>query len=138
VSLLKKGEGYMKQLKRLSAAEMEVMKVVWELNEPVTVAQVLSIFEETKGWKTSTLATLLLRLMKKGFLTKEIRNKTNNYVATLTLEEYKKYEAKSLLSNLYGGNVKNFVAALVDDSGNSREELDELEKWFAQKASDLA
>ena len=122
----------MKKLGRLSETEMEVMQAIWGLATPVTVAKLLSIFEQTKGWKTSTLSTLLSRLIDKGFLAKEMKGKANFYKASLTLQEYQKSEAQSLLSNLYGGNVRNFVAALVDDSSVTKEDINELMLWFQE------
>ena len=124
----------MKQLGRLSETEMEVMRAIWELTAPVTVARLLTIFEERKGWKTSTLSTILARLIDKGFLTKEMQGKINFYNAKLSLQEYRKHEAQNLLASLYGGNVKNFVAALVDDEGISQQDMEDLRQWFQGKS----
>ncbi|MFM1654822.1 BlaI/MecI/CopY family transcriptional regulator [Brevibacillus sp. B_LB10_24] len=122
----------MKKLGRLSETELEVMEVIWELAAPVTVAQLLDIFAG-KGWKTSTVSTILKRLIEKGFLTKSIAGKANVYDPALTLEEYKKYETKTFLNRLYNGNVKNFIAALVDDEELSQKDIAELKEWFARK-----
>ncbi|HZG82877.1 MAG TPA: BlaI/MecI/CopY family transcriptional regulator, partial [Brevibacillus sp.] len=93
---------------------MEVMEVIWGVAAPVTVAQLLDIFK-SKGWKTSTLSTILKRLIEKGYLTKSMIGKVNYYDPVLTLDEYKKHETQSFLSRLYNGKVKNFIASLVDD-----------------------
>lgn len=122
----------MKKLGRLSETEMEVMEVIWEVAAPVTVAQLLDIFE-SKGWKTSTLSTILKRLIEKGYLTKSMIGKVNYYNPVLTLDEYKKHETQSLLSRLFNGKVKNFIAALVDDDELSRDDIAELKEWFARK-----
>ncbi|EST51766.1 CopY family transcriptional regulator [Brevibacillus panacihumi W25] len=122
----------MKKLGRLSETEMEVMEVIWGGAAPVTVAQLLDIFE-SKGWKTSTLSTILKRLIEKGYLTKSMTGKVNYYDPVLTLDEYKKHETQSFLSRLYNGKVKNFIASLVDDDELSREDIAELKEWFARK-----
>ena len=127
----------MYKLGRISETEMEVMQTIWEVAAPVTVAQLLSMFEESKGWKTSTLSTLLSRLIDKGFLVKNAAGKANVYEPALSWEEYQKYEAQSLLNKLYGGNVKSFVAALVDDNGVSQDDIKELMQWFRDKAGDV-
>lgn len=121
---------------RLSDTEMEVMQVIWGIAAPVTVAELLAIFEESKGWKTSTLSTILSRLIDKGFLSKSMQGKANFYDIRLTLQEYQKSEAKSLLANLYGGNVKNFVAALVDDEDITPNEIMDLKQWFQNMVGD--
>jgi len=115
---------------------MEVMQVIWGIAAPVTVAELLAIFEESKGWKTSTLSTILSRLIDKGFLSKSMQGKANFYDIRLTLQEYQKSEAKSLLANLYGGNVKNFVAALVDDEDITPNEIMDLKQWFQNMVGD--
>lgn len=122
----------MKNLGKLSETEMEVMQEIWKVEDPVTVSQLMDIFRN-KDWKTSTLSTILKRLIEKGFLTKSMRGRVNFYYNTLTLDEYKKYEAKILLNRLYNGSIKNFIAAIVDDEGLSRNDIDELKNWFFDK-----
>lgn len=122
----------MKNLGRLSETEMEVMEVVWQTAAPVTVAQLQNIFQ-SKDWTTSTVSTILKRLMDKGFLTKSMKGKVNYYAPALSLEDYKKHEARTLIGRLYGGKIKNFIAALVDDDGLSPNDVAELKEWFARK-----
>ena len=126
----------MKKIGRLSETEMQVMQTIWELATPVTVAQLLDIFNESKSWKTSTLSTILARLIEKGFLTKQMKGKVNFYDVSVTLENYQKYEIQNLLTNSFGGNIKNFVAALVDDNSVTKEDIDDLKQWFQNKAGD--
>lgn len=122
----------MSNLGKLSETEMEVMQKIWELAAPVTVAELLKIFA-SKQWKTSTVSTLLKRLIEKGFLTKSLEGKANLYNPTLTLAEFKKYETQSLLSRFYNGNVKSFITALVDDSDLNQNDIAELKEWFRNK-----
>lgn len=122
----------MKRLGKLSETEMEVMEEIWKVEDSVTVAQLMDIFRD-KHWKTSTLSTILKRLIEKGFLTKSMRGRVNFYYNTLTLDEYKKHEAKTLLNRLYNGSIKNFIAAVVDDDGLSKDDIDELKSWFLNK-----
>ena len=126
----------MKKNTRLSETEMEVMQVIWELPTPATVSQILNVFEVRKGWKTSTLSTLMARLIEKGFLTKEMKGKVNYYYTLLTLEEYKNRETQSLISNLYGGVTKNLLAALIQTDGISQRDIDDLRQWFESQTSE--
>jgi len=126
----------MKKLGRLSETEMEVMQVIWELAAPITVARLLAIFEKTKGWKTSTLSTILSRLIDKGFLTKEMKAGVNHYVTGVTLYDYQKSETHSMLANLYGGNIKSYVAALVDNEGVTKKDIEDLTQWFRAMTGD--
>lgn len=125
----------MKKLGKLSETEIEVMKAIWQIEGPVTVTQLLEIFSQ-KDWKTSTLSTLLKRLIEKGFLRKTMIGKVNFYYMTLSLDDYKKYESKTLLNCLYNGNIKNFIAAIVDAEGLSKNDIDELKIWFLEQDGD--
>jgi len=120
----------MNKLGRLSDVEMEVMQTIWGLPSPVTVAQLLNIFEDSKGWKTSTISTMLERIIAKGFLRKELTGKTNYYSVIASLEDYQKQEGRNILSTLYGGSIKNFVAALADGENISQADVAELREWF--------
>lgn len=122
----------MKDLGRLSETEMEVMEVIWGLAASVTVNQLLDIFEN-KGWKTSTLSTILKRLIEKGFLTKSMVGKVNYYDPALTWREYRKRKTQTFLSHLYNGKVKNFIASLVDEDELSQEDITELKEWFMRE-----
>ena len=122
-------------LKRLSDAEAEVMQVIWSVSAPVTVQQVLDVFAQDRGWKTSTLSTILSRLIEKGFLSKTMQGKTNFYSPITTEEQYKAHETQALLKDIHHGSVKSFFAALVD-SGISKHEIVELRKWFNQMEGD--
>ncbi|MDR1664030.1 MAG: BlaI/MecI/CopY family transcriptional regulator [Clostridiales bacterium] len=122
-------------LSKLSGAELEIMRKVWELSEPVTVSRMLEIFFESRKWKTSTLSTLLDRLIEKGFLTKTLKGKVNFYAPLLTEDDYKERETQAFLSSVHNGSVKSFIAALAD-GGISPEEVRELRAWFQEKSGE--
>ena len=121
----------MYKLGRLSDVEMELMQTIWGLATTVTVTQLLAIFEDSKGWKNSTIATMLERIMSKGFLHKEMKGKANYYTIVASLEDYQKQEGRNIISSLYGGSVKNFMAALAEDGGMSDTDVRELQEWFS-------
>ncbi|NLZ54586.1 MAG: BlaI/MecI/CopY family transcriptional regulator [Thermoanaerobacteraceae bacterium] len=76
------------------------------------------------------------RLINKGFLTKSMDGKVNFYYSTITLDEYKKYETVEFLNRLYDGNIKKLIAAIVDDEGLSKNDIDEPKDWFIGKAGE--
>ena len=122
----------MDKLGRLSDVEMEVMQTIWELASPVTVAQLVAIYRDSRGWKTSTLSTMLERVISKGFLRKEMKGKVNYYSIVATLEDYQKQEGRNILSSLYKGSIKNFMAALVEGGGITDTDVKELQEWFQE------
>jgi BlaI family penicillinase repressor len=121
----------MNKLGRLSDVEMELMHTIWGLATPVTVAELLAIFEDSKGWKNSTISTMLERIISKGFLHKEMKGKANYYSIVTTLEDYQKQEGRNIISSLYGGSIKNFMAAFAEDGNMTDTDVAELQEWFS-------
>jgi BlaI family penicillinase repressor len=118
-----------KKFEKMSDSEMEIMKAIWELATPVTIAQLLEIFESRK-WKTQTMATFLARLADKGLLTFTKNKKPNVYTAAITEQKYYQLEAQSLLSSMYEGSLQNFLSALYGGGEINVNEVEELKKWF--------
>ena len=126
----------MTKLGKLSDVEMEIMRTIWGLAAPVTVAGLLAVFHDSKGWKNSTITTMLERIIAKGFLRKEMKGKTNYYSIVATLEDYQRQEGRNIISALYGGSAKNFMAALVEDGGMNKSEVKELRDWFTNNVDE--
>jgi len=123
-------------ISKLSEAETEVMYEIWGINAPVTVARVLDIFSARRGWKTSTLSTIMDRLIDKGFLSKSLVGKINYYTANFTEEVYKEHETEIFMKEIHKGSVKSFIAAFAHSANISDEEIAEIRAWFLQQAGD--
>ncbi len=109
---------------RISEAELEVMQALWRAEGPLTAAQVRAALQN--GWERTTVATLLSRLREKGAVTATPAGRGQVYAAAISREEYGAGQGKSLLRTLYGGSVKNFVAAMYDGGAVDAQELEAL------------
>jgi len=118
-----------KKFEKMSDSEMEIMKAIWELAAPVTIAQLLDIFESRK-WKTQTMATFLARLSDKGLIYVNSDKRANIYTAAITEQKYYQLEAQSLLSSMYDGSLQNFLSALYGGGKVEVNEIEELKEWF--------
>lgn len=124
----------MKQIQKLSETELELMKVIWECEPPVTSTELLRIFTERgKEWKAQTISTFLSRLVDKGALKVTRHGRMNKYAPCISLEDYKLAETQQVLDDLYQGSAKNLIAALYDGNKLSDEEIAELKQWFSRK-----
>lgn len=121
------------QIQKLSDSEWDIMQMVWQLPQPVTSAQLVDAFEQSKGWKAQTVSTFLTRLVEKGVLEFSKQGKTNFYTAKITLEQYRQMETKSFLKDVHGGSVKSFFAALYEAGDITPQELEELKRWLREK-----
>lgn len=119
----------MKKFQKLSASEMEIMRVIWELATPVTATQLLSIFE-SKGWKAQTISTFLTRLVDKKLLKSTKHGRSNLYAAITNEQGYRRMEAKNLIDNTYNGSVQDFLATLYSGKEINSKEVEALKNWF--------
>lgn len=115
--------------KAVTDSEYELMKILWESDEPITSAGVLERLG-SRDWKITTVATLLTRLCDKGAVSFEKRGRNHYYSPELKESDYKLSAAKSLISRIYNGSVKNLVAALYESDEISEEDIDELKNMF--------
>lgn len=116
----------------IGEAELEIMKVVWSAGGPIGSAAIGKAVEE-KGWKRTTIATFLARLVEKGALSAERRGKAWYYTPILTAKDYRKSQVKSLIKNLFDGSAENLVAALFEEEQFSEEDMQELKAIFEEK-----
>ena len=118
------------KIKRLGDAELEIMLVVWESEEPVTSNYVLENLHNRRHWKLSTLMTILARLEKKGFVYCDRSTRTNYYSALISEKDYKAKESSSFLEKLYGNSLQNLVTSLYDSNAINDTDLSELSKMI--------
>ncbi len=97
----------------ISAAEWEVMRVVWANGE--TTSQTINfILKGKRGWSSSTVKTLIGRLVSKGYL--QTRKNARHYVYSTHLEEPEslKSEIASLLERICSRKIPNLIAYLIE------------------------
>ena len=114
---------------KISEAELEVMKVLWRQEKPVSFTDIRVKLHALKGWEKSTINTLVRRLVEKGVITARELDK-RRYTPNISREAYVQAEEQSLLNKLYDGSAKNFVAALCHRGTLSREDIEELRVFF--------
>jgi len=113
-------------------AELEIMKVIWNAKDPITSLYIGKEVED-KGWKKTTIATFLTRLVDKGALSAQKQGKLYYYTPLITEKEYRKSQTKNLIKTLYNGSVRDFAAALFEEQKLSSEEIRELRAIFEDK-----
>ena len=111
-------------MRRLPDAELEVMKVLWELG-PDTPRSELEGGLAPFGWAVNTVNTSLSRLADKGFVAVRREGRTNLYTPLVGREDYLSFDSRAVVDRLYG-SPRNFVAALARE-GLEAGELEELQ-----------
>ena len=110
---------------KISASEVEVLEVLWQADAPMPIAAIRAALEEGHQWDASTVKTLLRRLCEKGAVEGEKRE--GFYCRpVLAREEYQAWSTSSLIDKVYRGGAKDLVAALVERSQLSAQDLEDL------------
>ena len=103
---------------KISASEVEVLEVLWQADAPMPIAAIRAALEGGHQWDASTVKTLLRRLCEKG--------EVFYYRPILTRQEYQAWSTSSLIDKVYRGSAKDLVAALVERSQLSAQDLEDL------------
>ena len=104
----------MDEITKASAAEWEVLRVVWSLDE-ATSRTVSEILKETQDWEVATTKTLLGRLVKKGYL--ETTKSGNHFIYTSTISEKESVERRvnRLFDSICQAGVGKAIASAISD-----------------------
>lgn len=123
----------MVKLKKLPEAEFDIMKVVWANEPPMTTAIIMEKLGEEKGWKIQTVVSLMLRLVKRGFLHSEKHGKERTYFPLVSKEEYLKFETGNFMKQYHNNSIFHLMNTLYDDEALGAEDMDELLKWVKER-----
>ena len=116
--------------KKLGEAELEIMQVIWNSEEPVTSNYILKELQGRRKWQLSTLMTSLSRLADKGFVSCDRSTGSNLYTPLVPENEYKTTESKNFLEKLYDNSVRNMVATLDNNRALKSSDVEELRKFL--------
>ena len=117
-------------MKKLSDAELEIMQVLWNYQEPRTSNEILKDMGDKRNWKLASLMTVLARMVEKEVVICDRSTRTNYYSAVVSEEEYKLMEGESFLERLYDKSVKNLIACLYHGQKMSKENVRELREYL--------
>lgn len=121
--------------KRLPDAELEIMKVIWHNECPISTSEVKRIIDEesSAGKTVQTVQTLLNRLIAKDYIKKDRRGKEYIYTPLVSEKDYVEFESDRFLKKMHGNSVTNLMRALFDSRNISDEDIAELEAMFKEK-----
>ena len=114
---------------KISDSELEVMKVLWQAGDALTVTEIRETLQKMRGWEATTVKTLVSRLVTKGVVLQEKRN-VFYYTPLLSEQEYNNWATHDLIRRVYHGSARDLVAALVHSEGLTQDDLAELRELF--------
>ena len=114
---------------KISDSELEVMKVLWQAGDALTVTEIRETLQKTRGWEATTVKTLVSRLVNKGVVKQEKRN-VFYYSPLLSEHDYNDWATHDLIRKVYHGSARDLVAALVHSDGLTQDDIAELRELF--------
>jgi BlaI family penicillinase repressor len=121
-----------------SESEWLIMEILWEHKGSMTSKEIISILE-TKSDMTPKMARVLInRLVEKGMLnfTGDSNDKrVYHYTPAKKKKDCIKEKSRRFVTNFFKGNRTSAIAALIQDSSLTEEELKYLENLLHDKAS---
>ena len=123
--------------KKLPDAEFEIMRAIWQMQEPVTsgmVTEKLRMTLPAKDWKPQTILTMLTRLEQKGFLRSEKHGRERAYYVLIRQSDYLQIEADSFRKRFSGGRFTGLVKALCDTDDLTESDIADLQRWLNERS----
>lgn len=118
---------------RISDSELDVMQVLWEAADALPISDIRKTLHERRGWESTTIKTLVQRLVGKGAVEQEKRQ-VFYYRALISEKEYNDWATGDLIRRLYKGSARDLVAALVNSEELTASDVDELRAMFREGA----
>jgi BlaI family penicillinase repressor len=115
---------------RLTKAEEDIMRLVWEIGRG-TVSDLLDRLGEPKP-PHSTVSSVVRILEKKGFVGHKAYGKTHEYFPLISKEEYGKRSLRDVLRAYFDGSVARLVSNLVQEEKLSAEEVEALRRQLEE------
>jgi predicted transcriptional regulator len=117
----------------LTDLQVDLLEVLWERGE-ATVAEVQEALLRTRGLATTTVATLLSRLEKRGIITHRADGRLFVYRALVSREQVRDSMVSALTYRMFSGNVAALVNHLLTDAEISPGDLARVKRLIAEKA----
>jgi predicted transcriptional regulator len=114
-------------LPQLSAAELDVMNALWEVDR-VSARELHERIADRHGWTTSTTRTLLDRLVAKGVVDKQPFHGLHLYRARVSRARGVAALVRDFATRVLGASPAAVVPLFADAGSLTADELSELER----------
>jgi BlaI family transcriptional regulator, penicillinase repressor len=109
----------------LSKAEMEIARIVWDLQK-ATVREVLDALPEGRDINYKTVQTFLRRLEAKGYLSSKRNGRSLVYTAKVRPNQVIHETVKDFVGRLFDGEALPLVEHLIREQGLESQDIDQL------------
>jgi predicted transcriptional regulator len=107
------------------------MKVLWQ-SSPIATEDLIAALEQPEKWHTSTVKTLLARLLKKGAIRAQRDGRRFLYSPVMKREQWLTDESMGLLDRLFGGRIAPLVAHFSERKKLSKKDIADLKQLIQE------
>lgn len=119
---------------QLTKAEEQVMRYVWKL-EKGYMKDVRDEFGEPKP-ATTTIATLIKRLIDKGFIGYNQHGSNREYYPLIKKSTYFSKQVNTMIKDFFNNSTTQFASFFTNETDLSVKELEDLKKVIEDKIED--
>lgn len=120
-----------KDIQRLPDAELIVMQTAWASSTALSGSQIVAEVQKRENWATTTIQTLVTRLVDRGFLMTTKQGRNRYYAPLIDKQQYLRYATSGFLSRHYDNSICSLISTFANGR-LSEEELKELEKMMSK------
>lgn len=125
----------MSRLSELSAAQREIMHILWDEDREMTAGEVRAVLLQRRDVARNTVRTLLERMESKGWVKHREEGRKYWYRAACQRERSIAQQVGSVLERFCGGSPETLVSALLDYRGLTADEIERVRKLLSEAKS---
>lgn len=116
---------------KLTQTEEQLMKHLWKL-EKAFMKDILNLYPEPKP-ATTTIVTLLKRMIDKGFVAYTLYGKSREYYPLVKKSAYFSKHINGLIQNFFNNSTAQFASFFTTETELSKAELEDLKKLIDEE-----
>ena len=120
---------------QLSKTEEQLMQHLWKL-EKAFMKDLLEIYPEPKP-ATTTVATLLKRMIGKGFVNYKTYGKSREYFPLVKKEDYFSKHVNGLIKTFFNDSASQFASFFTRKTDFTKEELEDLKAIIDEEIKNM-
>ena len=116
----------------LTAHELELMKIVWRHDEPVTVRDVYEELRQQRSVAYTTVLTNMKTLEQKGYLRASQEDRAHVYRPARPKHEVIRHMVHDFVTRVFNGAGQPLVVHLLEDDHLSEDDLRDITRMMAK------
>jgi len=117
----------------LTAHELELMKIVWRHDEPVTVRDVYEELRARRSVAYTTVMTNMKTLEQKGYLKTTLQDRAHLYRPAKPKQQVVGAMVRDFVDRVFNGSARPLVLHLLEDDQLSESDLRDITRMMGKK-----